>query len=174
MKLTWAIRFLALVAVLGLTVTVANAGDNATRFAARMSGFNEVPPIFTDGNGMFRATIDGNQLTYTETFGGLTSNVTQSHIHFGEQGVNGGIFLFLCSNLGNGPAGTPACPAAGGTVTRTVGATDIVAVAAQNVPAANFAAALRILRSGDAYVNVHTVMFPAGEIRGQVRATDDD
>ena len=25
--------------------------------------------------------------------------------------VNGGISFFLCSNLGNGPAGTQACPA---------------------------------------------------------------
>ena len=174
MKLTWLIRSLALVAVLGLTVTVANAGDGATRFAAHMSGFNEVAPIFTDGNGTFRATVNGNQLTYTETFGGLTSNVTQSHIHFAQKGVNGAIFLFLCSNLGNGPAGTPACPAGGGTVTRTVSAADILGVASQNVPAANFAAALRILRSGDAYVNVHTTSFPGGEIRGQVRATDDD
>ena len=173
MKLTWAIRFLAVVAVFGLTVTVVNARDNANGFAARMSGFGEVAPIFTDGSGTFRATVQGNQLTYTETFSGLTSNVTQSHIHFAQKGVNGGIFLFLCTNLGNGPAGTPACPAGGGTVTRTVSGSDMLAVAAQNVPAANFAAALRILRSGDAYVNVHTTNFPGGEIRGQVRTTDD-
>jgi hypothetical protein len=31
-----------------------------------------------------------------------------------------------------------------------------------------FDAVLRILRSGDAYVNVHTARFLAGEIRGQV------
>jgi hypothetical protein len=173
MKLTWAIRFLAVVSVLGLGITVVNAGDNANGFAARMSGFNEVPPIFTDGSGTFTATVNGSMLTYTETFGALTSNVTQSHIHFAQRGVNGGIFLFLCSNLGNGPAGTPTCPAAGGTVTRTVSGADMLAVGGQNVPAANFAAALRILRSGDAYVNVHTMNFPGGEIRGQVVATDD-
>lgn len=102
-----------------------------------------------------------------------TSNITRSHLHFGEPGVNGGIFLFLCTNLGNGPAGTPACPPQG-TVTRTVSAADFVAVPAQNVPAGSFDAAMRILRSGDAYANVHTANFQAGEIRGQVRIKDDD
>jgi hypothetical protein len=49
----------------------------------------------------------------------------------------------------------------------------VLGVAGQNIPAGDFAALLRILRSGDAYVNVHTVRFPAGEIRGQLRASED-
>ena len=49
-----------------------------------------------------------------------------------------------------------------------------MAVPAQNVPAGSFDAAMRILRSGDAYANVHTANFPAGEIRGQVKINHDD
>jgi len=41
------------------------------------------------------------------------------------------------------------------------------------VSAGDFAGALRIIASGDAYVNVHTTNFPGGEIRGQVRSNDD-
>jgi hypothetical protein len=163
---------LAAFVVIGLTLTVATADEGSSRFVASLSGFDEVPPILTDGTGTFHATVNGNSLTYTETFSHLSSSVTQSHIHFAQRGVNGGVFLFLCSNLGNGPASTPACPAGGGTVTRTVTAADFVAVAAQNVPAGNFTNAIRILRSGDAYANVHTVNFPAGEIRGQVHFED--
>jgi hypothetical protein len=160
--------------VIGLTLTVASADEGTSRFTASLSGFNEVPPILTNGTGTFHATVHGNRLTYTETFSNLTSSVTQSHIHFAQRGVNGGIFLFLCSNLGKGPAGTPACPAGGGTVTRTVTAADLVPVAAQNVTApVSFTSAVRILRSGDAYANVHTVNFPAGEIRGQVNLGDN-
>jgi hypothetical protein len=159
--------------VVGLTITIATADEGASTFAASLSGFNEVQPILTDGTGSFHATVQGSSLTYTETFSHLTSPVTQSHIHFAQRGVNGGVFLFLCSNLGNGPAGTPPCPANGGTVTRTVTAADFVAVAAQNVPAGSFSSAVRILRSGDAYANVHTVTFPAGEIRGQVHFGND-
>jgi hypothetical protein len=173
MRLIWAIRLFAVAGVLGLTVTVVNAGEDSATFAASLSGFNEVAPILTNGTGSFHATLHGNQLTYTESFSGLTTNVTQSHIHFGEKGVNGGVFLFLCSNLGNGPAGTPACPVTGGTVTRTVTAADFVGVSGQNVTAGDFAGAVRILRSGDAYANVHTMRFPAGEIRGQVHSTGD-
>jgi hypothetical protein len=168
MTRTWALRVLVALAVVGLTVSAASADNGPSHFQAKLSGFNEVPPIQTNGSGTFSATVRGDSLTYTETFSGLTSSATQSHIHFAERGVNGGVFLFLCSNLGNGPAGTPACPAAGGTVTRTVTAADFVGVTAQNVTAGDFAGAVRIIRSGDAYANVHTANFPGGEIRGQV------
>jgi CHRD domain len=174
MRRTWAIRALVLLAVLGLTGTAASADNGPNQFATRLSGFNEVPPILTDGAATVNITVhrDGT-LTYRETISGtFSSAVTQSHIHFAERGVNGGIFLFLCSNLGNGPAGTPACPQ-NGTVTRTVSAADFTGIAAQNVPAGNFDNAVRILRSGDAYANVHTANFPAGEIRGQVHFGDD-
>ena len=141
---------------------------------ATLSGFNEVPPINTNGEAKFKMKIEGNQIIYTLTYSGLTSNITQSHVHFGQKGVNGGIFFFLCSNLGNGPAGTPTCPATGGTVTGTITAASIVPVAAQNVASGDFASALNIIRTGEGYANLHTMNFPAGEIRGQVKATDDD
>jgi len=173
MTRTWAIRLLAVLAAIGLSATVASADEGATTFTARMVGFNEVAPILSNGTGTFHATVQGNSLTYTVQFSGLSSAVTQSHIHFAERGVNGGVFLFLCSNLGNGPAGTPACPQNGTAVTRTLTAADFVGVPAQNVPAKSFTSALRILRSGDAYVNVHSTNFPAGEIRGQVHFGDD-
>jgi hypothetical protein len=136
--------------------------------SAHLSGFREVPPILTNGEASFRAIVRSDSISYTLTFSGLTSNATQAHLHFGEPGVNGGIFVFLCTNLGNGPAGTPACPAACGTVSGTLTAANVVSIAAQNVTSGDFAAVRRIIASGDAYANIHTVNFPAGEIRGQV------
>lgn len=74
-----------------------------------------------------------------------------AHIHFGQTAVNGGIFLWLCgSAAAPGPAGTPTCPANGGTVSRTVSAADIQSITGQNLNAGDFAGALRVLRSGDA------------------------
>ena len=168
MRPIWAIRILAITGVLALAFTTATADEGATKFSTSMNGFQETPAILTNGSGTFHATVQGNSLTYTETFSGFSTNVTQSHIHFGERAVSGAFFVFLCSNLGNGPAGTPACPAAGGTVSGTVTAANVLGVAGQNISKGDFAALLRILRSGDAYVNVHTVKFPVGEIRGQV------
>jgi hypothetical protein len=173
MRPIWAVRLLAIAGVLALAFTTATADEGATTFSTEMSGFQETPPILSNGSGTFHATVNGISLTYTETFSGLTSPVTQSHIHFAQRGVPGSVFVFLCTNLGNGPAGTPACPAGGGTVTGTITAASVLGVAGQNITAGDFAALLRILRSGDAYVNVHTVRFPAGEIRGQLRASED-
>jgi CHRD domain-containing protein len=167
------IRLFAVVAALGLTMTVASADEQVDQFATRMTGFNETPPILTNGHGSFHATLQGTSLTYTETFSDLTTTVTQSHIHFAERGVPGNVFVFLCTSLGNGPAGTPACPGGGGTVTGTITAAQVLGVPSQNISAGDFAGLVRILLSGDAYVNVHTTKFPAGEIRGQLQFGGD-
>jgi hypothetical protein len=77
--------------------------------------------------------------------------------------VNGGVYAFLC-----GGGGKPVCPSAGGTVEGVITATDILAVPDQGIIAGDFSAAVRAIASGDTYANVHSAIFPAGEIRGQV------
>jgi hypothetical protein len=174
MRRTWAIGALVVLALAVASIALASGLHHGHgRFGTRLSGFNEVPPILSNGKASVRLTVNGTSLTYQLTLSGtFSSNITQSHLHFAQPGVNGSVFLFLCTNLGNGPAGTPACPQ-GGTVTRTVSAADFLGVPAQNVPAGSFDAALRLLRSGDVYANVHTVNFPAGEIRGQISVHHD-
>jgi CHRD domain len=170
MTRAWAIRVAVALSVIGLTASAASADAGSANLSARLSGFSEVPPNLTAGSGSFHATVQGTSLTYKLSFSNLSATATQSHIHFAQSGVNGGVFLFLCGSAATpGPAGTPTCPAAGGTVTRTVTAADLLAVPAQGVAAGDFAGVLRIIRSGDAYVNVHTTTHPAGEIRGQVQ-----
>jgi len=149
----------------------------ADPFSATLSGFEEIGAlnnatgaILTDGEGSLRLNLDerNQTLDYTLTYSDLTSNVTQAHLHFGKIHVAGGVFVFLCSNLGNGPAGTPACPAAGGTVSGTITAAGVLSVPGQNISAGDFDAVVQIITSDTAYANVHTVKFPAGEIRGQI------
>jgi hypothetical protein len=169
----------------GLAVLLATAGFGgaaAQEFKAQLNGFNEIGgltgptgAILTNGTGTFALHFDKNSATYSLTYSGLTTNVTQAHIHFGKVHVAGGIFVFLCTNLGNGPAGTPACPPTGGTVTGTITAASILAVPGQNIPAGNFDVLVSALGFNTAYANVHTTQFPAGEIRGQVKhAADED
>jgi len=174
MKLRWILRFTALVAVLGITVMATNADEGTVPFRAKLTGFQEVPPKLSPSTGTFEATVIGSTLSYTLTYTKLSSPVLQAHIHFAQPGVNGAIFLFLCGSATNpGPAGTPTCPPEGGTVSRAgVTASDIIALPAQGLTAGDFAGALTILESGDAYVNVHTTMHPDGEIRGLVRMGD--
>jgi hypothetical protein len=174
MRLRWILRSIALVAVLCLSVVVTNADESSTSIHAKLTGFNEVPPKLTPGAGSFEARVTGSTLSYTLTFSGLSSPAFMAHIHFAQPAVNGGIFLWLCgSAAAPGPAGTPTCPAAGGTVSRSgVTASDIQAVSGQNLAAGDFSGALAVIESGVAYVNVHTTNFPAGEIRGQVKTED--
>jgi hypothetical protein len=160
---------------------VATAQNDDATYTARLAGFNEVGPInnnsgaiLTEGTGRLYLEVGQNSATYTLTYSNLTSNALQSHIHFGKKHDAGGIMVFLCTNLGNGPAGTPACPVAGGTVTGTITAASVVAIPTQNVSAGNFSALLSALRSNTAYVNVHSANFPGGEIRGQVRSDNRD
>lgn len=145
----------------------ASAADVAAShvFRANLTGFEEVPPRLTNGTGTFfaRLVAGGNALEYTLTFSGLTAPATAAHLHFGQRGVNGEIFAFLC-----GGDNKPACPGQAGTVRGTIVPSDILGIPTQGLAAGDFAGALRILRAGLAYVNVHTTTFPAGEIRGQV------
>jgi hypothetical protein len=171
------------VAVLAVATIGMTFGANAEEFHAKLSGFqelgalnNETGAILSGGTGTLTVMLDKKlqSANYSLTYSGLSANVTQAHIHFGKEHVPGGIFAFLCTNLGNGPAGTPACPAGGGTVTGMITPASILAVPGQNITAGDFNVLVQALESDTAYGNVHTVHFPAGEIRGQIRERGRD
>jgi CHRD domain-containing protein len=154
-----------------LVVSLAVASGGKKNFNTRgLNGYEENPDISTVASGDFRATVDedAQTVTYELTYSGLEGTVQQAHIHFGKPAVNGGISLFLCSNLGNGPAGTPACPQEG-TVSRTVPATDIVGPIPQGIEAGNLSELVAAMRAGNAYANVHSSKWPSGEIRAQIK-----
>ncbi len=168
-------RSLVLVAVvLGGVLLVASlgvaSGGKKNLKAGELVGYEENPDISTQATGAFKVTLDDDAqtLSYELTFANLESDVTQAHIHFGKRAVNGGISVFLCSNLGNGPAGTPACPLRSGTVSRTVGAGDVIGPAGQGISAGQFGELAAAMRAGATYANVHTVTFAGGEIRAQI------
>lgn len=175
------------VAVLGVAGigTAALAHDNS-RFAANLTGYEEVPTLSTSGTGTFKAWINRgkDEIRYTLTYAGpfdaspAGGTVTQAHIHLGARAVSpaGNIIAFLCTNLGNGPAAAPppACPAAPGTVSGTITPASVIGPAAQGIQAGEFAELVRALRAGAAYANVHTTTFPGGEIRGQISGGDDE
>jgi hypothetical protein len=136
---------------------------------AWLNGYEELPATLSSpGRGFFRAIIDEDAgtiqywLTYSEI------PITQSHLHFGAHHVAGGISVFLCTNLGNGPAGTQACPATPAQISGTIRSADVIGPAAQGIAAGEFAELVEAIRNGEVYVNIHTAAFPAGEIRGQL------
>ena len=140
-------------------------------------GWEEVPSVSTTGNGEFNARINKaeSEVEYSLSYSDLEGAVQQAHIHIGQAGVNGGITVFLCTNLGNGPAGTQPCPAPPATITGTIRDVDV----SPNIPATQaarnqglntgeFDEFLDALRAGALYVNVHSTTWPGGEIRSQI------
>jgi CHRD domain len=162
-------------------VTVALA-DNSGRFDAKLTGYEEIPTLSTSGTGSFTARLnhDEDEIAYTLSYQGpfdanpAGGTVTQAHIHLGARAFNGNISAFLCTNLGNGPVGTPACPSSPGTVSGVITAAQIVGPAGQGIAAGEFAELVRALRAGAAYANIHTTTFAPGEIRGQISDNDED
>jgi hypothetical protein len=176
-------KLLAAATLMAAPFMLLGANADATEFSANFSGFEEVGALNAEtgailSNGKATLDLDLNRqaqtLTFSLTFSGLSAPVLQSHIHFGKRHVPGGVIVFFCTNLNNGPAGTQACPAGGGTVTGMITGGNVVGPAAQNIPAGDFAGLVAALDSDTAYGNIHTTNFPAGEIRGQIRRNDDD
>jgi len=158
-----------------VTFTVQGRDDNLTAFRARLNGFGEVPPKLVNGQGRFSATLseDGKTISWTLTWSGLTGPAQVAHIHFGPPQNIGTPVVFFCGG-GTKPAPCPDGPGHSGTLTGTWTAADVVAVPSQNVTAGDFEGFLRILRAHMGYANIHTTLFPGGEIRGQVNVLEAD
>lgn len=149
---------------------IAVAGGGGESFEGTLTGYEEVPAVSTAATGTFNATVRAHhgKLSWKLRYDGLTGDVQQAHIHFAQRDVNGGISVFLCSNLGNGPAGTQPCPAPPATIEGTATAADVVGPAAQGIAPGEFGELVAAMRAGLTYANVHSSTFPAGEIRAQL------
>ncbi|MEO6453894.1 MAG: CHRD domain-containing protein, partial [Ginsengibacter sp.] len=102
------------------------------------------PAVESSGTGTVKALLDRLSLKVyvTGSFSGLTSNINNTHIHKGAAGSNGPVIVPLSF------AGTTS-----GTVTGT------------GTVRSTFADSMI---NGLSYLNIHTVTYPAGEIRAQL------
>ena len=142
-------------AVCALALIVAGAATarplaNTIRVAASMDAAQEVPQprgSVDSARGTFGATLTrsgtGADMRWNMVFSGLTGPAVAAHIHTGRPGDAGPIAVPLCSPCVNPENGTA------------------------NVNPATLAA----IQNGGAYVNIHTGMNAAGEIRGQAHVT---
>jgi len=130
--------------IAGLAVSVSSAGA-ATLFSATLRGTQEVPPNASPAIGTATVLLGDDQTTITVTlvFAGLTGAAIAAHIHVAPPGVNGPILIPLI--------GFPATTS--GAYVQTFALT-----AAQVVQ----------LQGGLFYINIHTPLYPGGEIRGQL------
>ena len=161
----------------GAVVAVAPArngngnGNGKKHITAHLEGFQEAPSIWTEARGKIKLKINGSSIRYELKYGGFEppgETVTKAHIHFAQEGVNGGIAADLCGDS------KPACPQGSATVTGTIAAADVKAITAQGLAANDIQALIRAIKAGYTYANVHTEQFTGGEIRGQIGDDDDD
>jgi hypothetical protein len=144
---------------------------------ATLTGYEEVPAVSTVGKGQFIARVsnDESSIQWTLSYSDLEAPIQQSHIHIGNPGVNGGISVFLCTNLGNGPAGIQSCPTPPATISGVITASEVTppiaataGAKAQGLDTGEMHELIKAMRAGATYVNIHTATWPGGEIRKQI------
>lgn len=171
-----AVMVAVVVTVAGAANAAAAAGTGGSRdndiitIRERLTGYQEDPaPISTPGRGLFRARVDpqAQRVSYILSYANLVGTVTQAHIHFGGVAQSGGVIAFLCSNVG-GPVGTQPCPADPATISGVIRPINIVGPVAQGIAPGEFNEFVAALRAGRTYVNIHTTLYPTGEIRAQL------
>ena len=140
-------------------------------YSGTLSGLNEVPPNGSNAFGSIIVTLNGNDLTVSETFSGLLGGAASAaHIHCCTiPGMNVAVAVPF--------TGFPS--ATGGTYNQVF---DLSQSATYNVTffngnggtaASAEAALIAGLNSGLAYANIHNSVFPGGEIRGQLAAVPE-
>ncbi|MGI5818275.1 MAG: CHRD domain-containing protein [Armatimonadota bacterium] len=145
-------RLLIVVVVLALLVSaiaVMAAPKPQSIFRAQLSGDAVVPPAETNSHGvaLFKLSGDG-ELMYFKLIVANIEDVVAAHIHLGAPGVNGPVQVGLYT---------------GGLIEGRFQGT----LAEGSFPVSE--ELLEAIRAGETYVQVHTVAYPGGHIRGQIR-----
>lgn len=164
------VTLIALVALVSVSTLVFAQGFK--RISELLTGYEETPSaVSTTGNGTFNAIIsnDASRIDWELTYSDLEGAIQQAHVHFGQKGVSGPISVFLCTNLGNGPAGTQPCPAPPATISGSIVAADVTNLANERgISAGELDELIQAIRAGATYVNIHSTRWPSGEIRSQI------
>lgn len=123
-------------------------------FTSFLNGNQQIPSVTTTGRGMVKAEMRGNLMTATGSFSDLNSSLNTdigAHIHAGYPGQNGPVIYPLVPNL-ESPLNLNA------TFGPSLNTFPITGTTADTLMSRFF------------YVNVHSVLDPGGEIRGNLLA----
>ena len=148
--------FVILATILSVSLSLA-AEKN---FHAKLTGKDEVPSVKTKATGevKFKLSNDGKELSYILTVKNI-ENATAAHIHRGMKGKSGP----PVANLFTGPKkeNNFSGELSKGNITANDLSGDLMGKSLNDL--------VQLIKSGDAYVNVHTDANPEGAIRGQIK-----
>ena len=166
-------RTAALTLLTALALVAPPLGHTAViTFHSDLIGANEVPPSGSPGSGFVAVTVDdvANTIHFDANFSGLLAPTTAAHIHCcTPPGANQPVAV--------GPGTLPGFPLGvmSGSYDFTLDLLDagtytagfITNFGGGTVEGARDAIIQRLI-AGETYFNIHTEMFPGGEIRGQL------
>ena len=110
--------------------------------SASLNAASEVPSNSSSASGQATIKLDGNTLSWTVSYSGMSGPVTGGHFHGpAAAGANAGVVVPFAGSLASPISGSKQLTAA----------------------------QITELKAGLWYVNLHTAANPGGEIRGQVR-----
>lgn len=152
----------ALVAVIALLVIAGGVFAAQMNFRAHMKT-GVILPVTEDslaqGQAIFKLSEDGSSVSYKLNVANI-DKVVAAHIHrFVSKGANGPILVWLYPSTSPG-AGSPTGRVDSTLISGSFSSANLVGVTWEQF--------LELMRSGDAYVNVHTTEAPAGEINGHI------
>lgn len=151
-------RLLLSLACMLTLAQVPEAGAEQKIFRATLSGKQEVPSVKTPARGDLKMIYKDGEMSYELNVSRITSP-TAAHIHRGKPGQNGSPLV----GLFGGP--TKMGPFKGildeGLITDESLLGELEGKTVEDL--------VRIIEAGEAYVDVPTVTYPLGEIRGQIK-----
>ena len=171
MRLRRILSLILIATTTALLLSVSTADAVPLVFVTTLSGANEVPPTASPGAGTAVAVLDptAQTLQVIASFFGLTTPDTAAHIH-------------CCAPLGTNAGVATTVPAFSGFPLNVTSGTYISPVFNLTQPliynpafvtmegglSQAEAALISGIENDQAYFNIHTMMFPGGEIRGQL------
>ncbi len=143
-----------------------SAFANNDKFAATLSGAQEVPEVVTPATGKFKAKFNKGftRVMVDLQIKRLVGSITGVHLHCARPGANGDVAFGL---MNPGPLSFD-----GKRIRGTLTNADFVVndcSAGIGRPVNNIAALAFAMQDGLIYVNVHSDFSPSGEIRGQLQ-----
>lgn len=145
--------------VLVCTLLPAVPGHAAAEvFRAELSGKHEVPRVKTRAKGDLKLIVSGKEMSYELNVRRITSP-SAANIHRGRKGENGP----PVAGLFGGPTkiGSFKGILAQGLITEKSLLGELQGKTVDDL--------VQLIKSGNAYVNILTETYPAGEIRGQIK-----
>ncbi len=155
MKLNVDLSLMASIGILAV-LSVSSFANAELEFQADLSGFSEVPQIFSEALGTATVHGNGSVLNYQINATGI-DNVTAADIHQGEETENGDILvtLFRSSESTGPPQGVLA-----GTITNSSLQGPLTGKSIKDL--------IDLMNQNRTYVNMYTTKFPTGELRGTI------